>query len=67
MGTIKDRNGVDLTEVENNISQFIWKHKKTPNSQTILRKKNGARGISFLTSDNSTELQPSGYDTISLH
>ena len=50
-------------ELEQKISQFIWKHKKTPNSQTILRKKNGARGISFLTSDNSTELQPSGYDT----
>ena len=42
-------------------SQFIRKQ-KNPNSQTILRKKNGARGISFLTSDNTTELQPSGYD-----
>ena len=36
---------------------------KTLDSQAILRKKNGARGISFLTSDNTTELQPSGYDT----
>ena len=36
---------------------------KNPNSQTILRKQNGARGITFPTSDDATELQPSEYDT----
>ena len=30
-----------FTELEQKISQFIWKHKKTPNSQRVLGKKNG--------------------------
>ena len=28
------------TELEQIISQFVWKHKKTPNRQSNLRKKN---------------------------
>ena len=34
-------------ELEQKISQFIWKHKKTPNSQRVLGKKNGAGGINL--------------------
>ena len=38
---------------------------KTPNSQTILRKKDGAGGITFPTSDYTTKLQSSRqYDTV---
>ena len=36
-----------FTELEQKISQFIWKHKRPPNSQSSLRKKNGARGINL--------------------
>ena len=36
-----------FTELEQKISQFIWKHKKTPNSQRVLGKKNGAGGINL--------------------
>ena len=32
-------------ELEQKISQFVWKHKKTQIAKGILRKKNGARGI----------------------
>ena len=34
-----------FTELEQNISQFIWKHKSLQLIKTILRKKNRARGI----------------------
>ena len=33
------------TELEQNISQLIWKHKKTQIAKAVLRKKNGARRI----------------------
>ena len=36
---------VFFTELEQIISQFVWKYKKTLNSQKILRKKNGTGGI----------------------
>ena len=40
---------VFFTELEQIISQFVWKYKKkTSNSQAILRKKNGTRGINLL-------------------
>ena len=38
---------VFITELEQIISQFVWKHKKTSNSQSSLKKKNGTRGINL--------------------
>ena len=38
---------VFFTELEQIISQFVWKYKKTLNSQAILRKKNGIGGINL--------------------
>ena len=34
-----------FTELEQKISQFMWKHKRPQTAKEILRKKNGARGI----------------------
>ena len=36
-----------LTELEQKISQFIWKHKRPPVVKTVLRKKNGAAEINL--------------------
>ena len=38
---------VFFTQLEQIISQFVWKYKNTSNSQAILRKKNGTGGINL--------------------
>ena len=36
-----------FTELEQKISQFIWKHKRPRITETVFRKKNGAGGINL--------------------
>ena len=39
---------VFFTELEQIVAQFVWKHKKTLNSQRYIEKKNGTGGIILL-------------------
>ena len=50
---------VFFTEVEQLMSQFLWKYKKPQIAKAILRKKNGTGGINPHDSDYSTKLQSS--------
>ena len=50
---------VFFTELEQTISQFVWKYKKTQIAKAILRKKNGTGGSTCLTSDYTTKPQSS--------
>ena len=36
-----------FTELEQKISQFIWKYKRPQTAKALLRKKNGAEGINI--------------------
>ena len=36
-----------FTELEQKISQFIWKHTRPQRAKAVLRKKNGAAGINL--------------------
>ena len=36
-----------FTELEQKISQFIWKHKRSQKAKAVLTKKNGAGGINL--------------------
>ena len=49
-----------FTELEQKISQFIWKRKRPPNSQNSLEKEEwGQRKSGILTSDYTTKLKSS--------
>ena len=50
---------VFFTELEQTISQLIWKYKKTQIAKAILKKKNGTGGINLPDFKVTTKLQSS--------
>ena len=50
---------VFFIQLEQIISQFVWKYKKPRIAKVILRKKNGTGGINLPTSDSTTKPQSS--------
>ena len=48
-----------ITELEQRISQFVWKYKKPRIPKVILRKNYGTGVINLLTSDYTTKPQSS--------
>ena len=54
---------VFFTELEQIISQFVWKYKKTRMAKVILRKKNGTGGINL---PDQTLLQSRSQDSMVL-
>ena len=52
-----------FTELEQKISQFIWKHKRPLTAKAVLRKKNGAGGINLPDFRFTTKSQSRQYGT----